>query len=130
MDILDFQPIIKTKVYVIKSAVDKTKDDVIMQIELAPHELSAPPHLHPGQTETYEVLEGELEFTLGNQWRTLNAGDKVTIPPNTQHTFQNDAGNWVKLHNVHTPALGFEDMMRGLHTLVKDGKIRSLKDFK
>lgn len=58
MDTLDFEPTLKTKAIVVKSAVDKQHDPVIMIAELGPGEAGPPTHVHPSQHETYDVLEG------------------------------------------------------------------------
>jgi mannose-6-phosphate isomerase-like protein (cupin superfamily) len=130
MDTLDFEPIIKTKAIVVKSAVDKQHDPVIMIAEVGPGEAGPPIHIHPKQHETYEVLEGEAEFILGEKKLIVKQGEKVEIPPNTPHTFKNNTNNWLKMRDSHQPALTFEEMMRQLHDLVHSGKIRGFRDFK
>ncbi|HIP96927.1 MAG TPA: cupin domain-containing protein [Anaerolineae bacterium] len=44
-----------------------------------------PEHAHPHEQITY-VLEGAMVFTLGEETRTLRAGDGVCIPPNVPHS--------------------------------------------
>jgi len=128
MYILDFQPLIKTRATVVKTAVDKQADTVIMIAEIGPHEQGPPLHIHTSQHETYEVLEGEAEFILGTEKRKVLPGETVVIPPNTPHTFRNTGDAWLKMRDTHAPALSFEEMMRELHTLVVGGKIKGFKD--
>lgn len=123
MKILDFQPIIKTKATVLKSATDKQKDEVIMLAEIGPGVSGPPLHLHPKQLETYEVLEGEAEFIVGGEKIIVKQGEKVIIPRLTPHTFKNNTGHWLKMKDTHIPALTFEEMMRELHQLVKTDKV-------
>ena len=130
MDILDFEPIIKTKATVLKSAPDKSKDAVMMLAEIGPFEAGPPLHIHLSQHETYEVLEGEAEFVLGKQKIILKQGEKIEIPPNTPHTFRNTKEEWLKMRDTHLPALSFEEMMRDLHSMVHSGKVRGFKDMK
>lgn len=40
-------------------------------------------HVHPQQDEIYEVKEGEIQVYLDETWRTLKAGERVTIPKGT-----------------------------------------------
>ena len=47
--------------------------------------VGAPVHLHPSATESYEVLEGELEVLVGGEWRTLGPGEKVSPPRQRSH---------------------------------------------
>lgn len=130
MDILDFEPIIKTKAIVLKSAADKQRDAVVMIAEIGPRESGPPLHLHPKQRETYEVLEGEAEFILGNNKIVVKQGETLNIPLNTPHTFRNITGSWLRMRDTHTPALSFEEMMRELHSLVQQGKIKGFNNLK
>jgi mannose-6-phosphate isomerase-like protein (cupin superfamily) len=130
MDTLDFEPIIKTKAIVVKSAIDKKKDSVIMIAEVGPGESGPPMHIHPNQEESYEVLEGTAEFMLGDEKIIVRQGDKIEIPTNTPHTFKNNTDQWLRMRDTHTPALTFEEMMRELHNLVLTGKIRGFTKLK
>lgn len=130
MDVLDFQAIGKTIATVLQSANDKSVDPIVFMVELGPEEKGPPLHLHPHQTEEYEVLEGEVEFMLGKEKKVFRKGETVHIPPNTPHTFQNISSGWSKMKDTHTPALSFEEMMRELHGLVVSGKVTGFNDFK
>src|SRR4051794_7459734 len=99
MDILDFEPTLKTKATVVQSARDKYHDPVIMIAEIGPGESGPPAHIHPSQQETYDVLEGEAEFILGDRKFAVKQGDKVEIPANTPHTFKNTTNRWLKMRD-------------------------------
>ena len=75
MDTLDFAPTLKTRAIVLKSAVDKQHDTVIMIAEIGPGESGPPSHIHPSQQGTYEVLEGEAEFVLAGKTFMVRQGD-------------------------------------------------------
>ena len=130
MDTLDFEPVIKTKAIVVSSADDKQRDPVVMIAEIGPRESGPPTHMHPNQVETYEVLEGEAEFTLGGEKRIVKQGERIEIPAGTPHTFINTSSDWLRMQDTHQPALTFEEMMRELHALVHSGKIRGFGDMK
>ena len=42
-------------------------------------------HSHP-QEEVYEVIEGELELTIGGVTRRLGPGHAAIVPPNALHS--------------------------------------------
>ena len=44
-----------------------------------------PTHNHPHEQISY-ILEGELEFDLAGEKRTVHPGDIVVIPENVDHT--------------------------------------------
>ncbi|MBD2066289.1 cupin domain-containing protein [Leptolyngbya sp. FACHB-671] len=46
-----------------------------------------PLHSHPWE-ETFYILEGELEITLGNRQHVITAGAVSHIPANAVHTFK------------------------------------------
>lgn len=48
-----------------------------------------PPHRHGREEEGYFVLEGELAQTIGDETRTLCAGDFGHVPPRTVHAYAN-----------------------------------------
>lgn len=52
--------------------------------EFAP-DSTVPEHMHPHEQITL-VLEGELEFTLGDETRVIKTGEGVTIPPEVPHS--------------------------------------------
>ena len=39
-----------------------------------------PVHVHPNSEESFDVLEGELEFLVDGKWSTVGAGGSVTVP--------------------------------------------------
>ena len=52
------------------------------------------PHVHPIQTERFEMLEGEMRFRVGLRTLVAGPGDVVEIAPGVAHSFANagDAG--------------------------------------
>ena len=47
------------------------------------------PHFHKGHSDSFYVLEGELEFHLGDEDFTAAPGSFVLAPPNVVHHFRN-----------------------------------------
>jgi quercetin dioxygenase-like cupin family protein/uncharacterized protein YndB with AHSA1/START domain len=43
-------------------------------------------HVHRGQTETHEVIEGSLRVVFNGQTHILHAGDTIDVPPDTPHS--------------------------------------------
>ncbi len=74
-----------------------------------------PPHRHPTAEESYEVIDGELEVQVDGEWSTVEAGEKVVVPPDTEHAFRNTGP--AEVINVHQPAMQFEEFFRRFHRL-------------
>ena len=87
-------------------------------------------HIHPYVIETYEVLEGEMEFFVADKWITAKKGDKLTVEKGVTHTFRNPTDKVVQVYNTHQPALKmenyFEDVCKVVDVLTDNRK----KDFK
>jgi len=73
------------------------------------------PHTHTDHTDSFYVLEGELELTLGNETFLGGPGTFVAAPPGVRHGFKvPDGAGRVRFLNVHTPG-GFEHDMRRMN---------------
>jgi quercetin dioxygenase-like cupin family protein len=44
-----------------------------------------PEHLHPGQLERFEVLEGSMRTIVGDTEKTYEAGESFEVPAGTPH---------------------------------------------
>ena len=82
-----------------------------------------PLHLHPHAEETYAVTAGALDVCVAGDWRTLRAGESVTVPAGIAHTLKNPHAEEVALINVHKPALDIERFFLRMHALVCAGKL-------
>ena len=63
-----------------------------------------PPHIHTREDETFYVLEGEIEFVLGDDVVTATAGAFVNVPRGTVHCFRNTGTEGARLILTFTPA--------------------------
>ncbi len=45
-----------------------------------------PPHTHKDHSETFYVIDGQVEWTVAGETRVLKAGDALYVPPNTVHS--------------------------------------------
>jgi quercetin dioxygenase-like cupin family protein len=62
------------------------------------------PHIHTREDETFYVLEGEVEFLLGDDVITAGPGDFVSVPRGTVHRFHNASDVTARLVLTFTPA--------------------------
>jgi len=69
------------------------------------------PHTHPDHTDSFYVLEGEVEFFLRGEWHRAGPGTFVSVPPNVEHGFR-PAGAAIRFLNFHAPRTGFIDWLR------------------
>ncbi len=84
----------------------------------------SPRHFHPFQTETFEVISGELNLTAGKQHHILKPGDeKVTVNKFTLHSFWNEQKEEVKFIAEIYPPKNIEKGLRLTYKLSEQGKI-------
>src|SRR5690348_13234890 len=46
------------------------------------------PHTHSDHTDSFLVLDGEVEFFFDGEWRRSGPGTFVSAPPNVEHGFR------------------------------------------
>jgi quercetin dioxygenase-like cupin family protein len=75
--------------------------------ETTPPQGGPPPHTHSQEDEVLYVLEGEVEFLLGEDNITAGAGSCVHVPRGALHTFKNVGTSPSRVLVVFSPG-GFE----------------------
>jgi quercetin dioxygenase-like cupin family protein len=78
------------------------------------------PHFHKGHSDSFYVLEGEVEFHVGDEVVHGTPGSYVLAPPNVVHSFRNVTDRPARLLNLHTPG-GFAEYRRELEELRSQG---------
>jgi quercetin dioxygenase-like cupin family protein len=91
----------------------------LLEFELQPG-AGASPHFHKGHSDSFFVLEGEVEFHVGDEVVHATPGSYVLAPPNVVHWFRNVSDAPVRMLNLHTPG-GFVQYRRELAELRAQG---------
>ena len=98
-----------------------------MEWEVFPHADGPPIHIHPHAIETYEILEGEMEFYIDGKWMKAKQGDKLVAEIGQPHTFRNKTDKMARVFNTHQPAMDFDGFFRGLHIFSESGLVKKGK---
>lgn len=98
-----------------------------MEWEVFPGADGPPIHIHPHAIETYEILEGEMEFYLDGKWVKAKQGDKLQAEIGQPHTFRNKSDRIARVYNTHQPAMNFKGFFTGLHDFSQSGLVRDGK---
>jgi quercetin dioxygenase-like cupin family protein len=69
-------------------------------------------HSHDDHTDSFYVLEGEVEFLVGGEWQRGGPGTYVSIPPGIVHGFRIAGEGRIRVLNLHTPKVGFVERLR------------------
>ncbi|MEU4547167.1 cupin domain-containing protein [Nonomuraea dietziae] len=75
------------------------------RLTLEPGRDGARPHYHALSTELFYVVDGEMEFLLGERVTTVAKGGLVVVPPRLPHAFGAVPGTGADLLIVLTPGI-------------------------
>jgi quercetin dioxygenase-like cupin family protein len=91
------------------------------ELELRPGGAVPIPHVHPIQTERFEVVEGRMRFRLGLRRRIAGPGDVVEVAPGVVHAFANVGDEEARVRVEVRPALAMEDMLAEVVAMAEAG---------
>ena len=123
---LDFHPGMEMRWEITRSTADTEGELFEATNWLDPGMAGPPVHVHPTADDSFEVIEGALDFCVDGKWTTLRAGESATAPAGVPHTLRNSTSDPVRAVNIHRPALQFESFFREMHALIARGKIKQL----
>jgi quercetin dioxygenase-like cupin family protein len=81
------------------------------------------PHVHPIQTERFEVTEGRMRFRVGLKTVIAEPGDVIEVEPGVMHSFANAGDTEAKLRVEVRPALQMEEMFAEVVALAASGQM-------
>jgi quercetin dioxygenase-like cupin family protein len=84
----------------------------VMEFECEPGFGPVDPHVHEDHTDSFYVLEGEVEFTIGDEIIRAGPGTWVAAPAGVRHGFSIPGPQPVRFLNIHAPANGFIRRLR------------------
>ena len=106
----------------VKAAADTNGEYVVVDVIVEPDGCVAAAHVHPYQTETFEVLEGEVTFKVDGKEVVAKAGKTLVVVPGTAHKFWNSGSSDARFRCEVRPALQFEQLIETMFSLAQDGK--------
>jgi quercetin dioxygenase-like cupin family protein len=81
------------------------------------------PHVHPIQTERFEVTAGRMRFRVGLRTVIAEPGDVVEVAPGVMHSFANAGDEEARLRVEVRPALAMEEMFAEVVALAQAGRM-------
>jgi quercetin dioxygenase-like cupin family protein len=91
-----------------------------MRVTYAPHSDPPPSHLHPAQHETFEIVEGMVEFVLDGVRSQHPAPAVVEVAAGTVHQLHNPADDPAVVVWSTRPALRTGEFFIALHDAAGD----------
>ena len=115
-------PVTGETVHIVRSASDTGGESVLVEVRVEPDGFVAATHVHPYQTEVFEVLEGEVGFKADGETIIAGPGESVVVEPGTAHRFWNNGDTAARFRCEVRPALQFEQLLATMYALAADGK--------
>ncbi len=115
-------PVTGERMFFRKTSRETNGELVEIEVTVQPNGFVAAAHVHPYQSERFEILAGTVEFRLGKERITARAGDVVVVEPGTPHRFRNAGDDDVRFVTQVRPALEFERLIETMFGLAADGK--------
>ena len=92
------------------------EEALIMEASYSGEAGMPPEHLHPGQTEHFEVLEGRMRTIIGGEERVYGPGEPFEVPAGTPH--QMAAEGPTRMRWEVRPALRTAEFFERLYAMI------------
>lgn len=115
-------PLTGERLTFLETSRDTNGDYVVVETLLEPGARVAAAHVHPYQTERFEVIEGTVGMKVGGEKIEALAGEVVTVDPGVAHKFYNAGDGPARFLCKVSPALDFEQLIETMFGLAADGK--------
>lgn len=115
-------PVTKERMTFLKTASQTSGEYVLIELRAAPGAVVAAAHVHPHQTETFEVLSGTLGAKIGRKTVEARAEGVVVVGPRVAHKWWNAGEDELVFRVEVRPALQFEQLIETMFGLAADGK--------
>jgi len=120
-DIIE-NPVIGDKMQFLITAKDSKGETLKFKVWFKIGAQGPPEHMHPKQTETFEIISGTVAFKLNGKEQNLTAGQTITVPVNAPHKFRNVGDSELVMMVELKPALKTEFFLETFYSLAKKGK--------
>ena len=81
------------------------------------------PHVHPIQTERFEVVDGNMTFRVGLRKLHAGPGDVIEVAPGVAHSFANKGDEEARVRVEVRPALAMEEMFAEVVAMAEAGRM-------
>ena len=92
---------------------------------IVPPGAGAPPNSHAGETESFFVLDGEVEFMVEGQTQRLGAGGFTMVPDGALHAFTAVGDGPARILIVNAPGNMHDAFFTGIGAPVPDGTTKA-----
>jgi quercetin dioxygenase-like cupin family protein len=103
-------PVTGERMTFLKTSAQTGGEYVLVELEAEPGGIVAAAHIHPAQTETFEVVRGTLAVELDGRELEARPGDILVVEPGVAHAWWNGGDDTLVCRCEVRPARQFEDL--------------------
>lgn len=111
------------KITFLVTAEDSNRELLRVELFVRPEGDGPPEHYHPLQSETFEVIKGQMDLIVDGEKLILKEGEKFTVPSNSLHKWWNSGKEELVATVELRPALKTEYFLETMYALDKLGKL-------
>jgi quercetin dioxygenase-like cupin family protein len=103
----------------------KETNGELLEIECysPPSDSKEPEHVHPKQVNNFRMISGSCIFSVNGMDKIIEAGQEISVPPNTKHRFWNPGNIVAHYIQEFRPALHIDEFFETFFALSRDGKL-------
>jgi quercetin dioxygenase-like cupin family protein len=117
-----YNPVTGVRLRVLVTPEESSGRLLVLEVTFPPHSPEPPDHLHPIQSERFEVISGSLSLRRAGRLEIVGAGSEFDIPAGMRHAMWNHTHEEARLLWTTNPALRTLDFFRKLATLAAEGR--------
>jgi quercetin dioxygenase-like cupin family protein len=114
-------PVTGERMTFIRTSADTGGNYVLIELAAAPDAFVAAAHVHPTQTETFEVVSGMLGARVAGKRIEARPGDTLVVEPGQAHRWWNAGSDELVFRCEIRPPLQFESLIETMFSLAVDG---------
>ena len=115
-------PVTGERILFLETSADTNGERVVLECTVEPRGFVAAAHVHPLQTERFEVLEGRVAFKVDGSEFVALPGAVAEVEAGQAHKFWNAGDEPARFRCTVTPALQFEQLIETMYGLGKTNK--------
>ena len=115
-------PVTGERMLFLETSADTNGEYVLVQVTVQPNGFVAAAHMHPYQTERFEIESGTIAFKVNGKEIVAGPGETVVVPAKSSHKFWNAGETEAVFVCEVRPALQFERLLQTMFALANDGK--------
>ncbi len=115
-------PVTGERLRFLETSQETNGEYVLVECTVQPSGFVAAAHVHPRQTEHFEIEAGVLGFRVDGNDVLARAGDTIVVEPGSAHKFWNAGDTEARFVCEVRPALQFERLLETMFALANDGR--------